>query len=154
MPSSLPEDVRLALANGQKIEAIRLLRERTGFGLRLCEAKTSSLAEAKAAVESGMVPSPVGDEVPVNSLPAEVTAALASGRTIEAIRLLRQARGIGLKEAKAIVDAARNGPARTGPPRMSGLAPGEVPRNRLSAGLLVVVLLVVAAVAWQLLHKA
>ena len=144
MPSSLPEDVRLALADGQKIEAIRLLRERTGLGL----------AEAKAAVESGMVPSPVGDEVPVNSLPAEVTAALASGRTIEAIRLLRQARGIGLKEAKAIVDAAQNGPARTGPRRVSGLAPGEVPRSRLSAGLLVVVLLVVAAVAWQLLHKA
>ena len=144
MPSSLPEDVRLAQAGGQKIEAIRLLRERTGLGL----------TEAKAAVESGLVPSPVGDEVPVASLPADVRAALASGRMIEAIRLLREARGLGLKDAKTIVDAVRHGPAREGPRRVSGLAPGEVPRSGLNIGLLVVVLLVAAAVAWLLLHKA
>jgi hypothetical protein len=42
-PSSiLPPDVRAALDRGQKIEAIKLMRERTGLGLK----------EAKDAVET------------------------------------------------------------------------------------------------------
>ena len=38
-------------------------------------------------------------------LPADVIAAIHAGRTIEAIKLLRAARGLGLKEAKHAVDA-------------------------------------------------
>lgn len=37
-------------------------------------------------------------------LPLAVTAALKEGRMIEAIKLLREARGIGLKEAKDTLD--------------------------------------------------
>lgn len=37
-------------------------------------------------------------------LPPAVVAALSQGRTIEAIKLLRKARKIGLKEAKDAVD--------------------------------------------------
>ncbi len=43
-------------------------------------------------------------------LPVEVVAALERGRKIEAIKLLRELRGIGLKEAKGAVDDY--GPAR------------------------------------------
>ncbi|WP_445938485.1 ribosomal protein L7/L12 [Pseudomonas sp.] len=43
-------------------------------------------------------------------LPVEVVAALECGRKIEAIKLLRELRGIGLKEAKDAVDDY--GPAR------------------------------------------
>ncbi len=38
-------------------------------------------------------------------LPGEALAALHQGRKIEAIRIVREARGIGLKEAKDLVDA-------------------------------------------------
>ncbi|WP_409079661.1 ribosomal protein L7/L12 [Pseudomonas sp. SG20056] len=37
-------------------------------------------------------------------LPVEVAAALERGQKIEAIKLLRELRGIGLKEAKDVVD--------------------------------------------------
>jgi len=40
------------------------------------------------------------------SLPGEVLEALRGGRKIEAIKLLREARGIGLREAKDAVEAA------------------------------------------------
>ncbi len=40
-----------------------------------------------------------------NELPPEVQAALARGQKIEAIKLLREARGMGLKEAKEAVEA-------------------------------------------------
>ncbi|RZV38889.1 MAG: hypothetical protein EX272_01490 [Chromatiales bacterium] len=40
-----------------------------------------------------------------SNLPAEVVNAILAGRKIEAIKLLREARGIGLKEAKHAVDA-------------------------------------------------
>src|SRR5262245_17299284 len=92
----LPEDVRDALSRGDKIAAIRLLREQTGLGL----------AEAKAAVEAGLTPSPPATWPESEQLPPEVTAALITGNKIEAIKLLRQATGLGLKAAKDRLDAA------------------------------------------------
>jgi ribosomal protein L7/L12 len=43
----------------------------------------------------------------VGGLPANVKAALNRGETIEAIKLLRQATGMGLKDAKDRIDLAR-----------------------------------------------
>ena len=40
-----------------------------------------------------------------HDLPADVVQAIHDGRKIEAIKRLREARGIGLKEAKEAVDA-------------------------------------------------
>ncbi len=39
------------------------------------------------------------------NLPADVISAIQANRKIEAIKLLREARGLGLKEAKHAVDA-------------------------------------------------
>lgn len=39
-----------------------------------------------------------------NEMPHEVVAALERGRKIEAIKLLRESRGLGLKEAKEAVE--------------------------------------------------
>ena len=44
---------------------------------------------------------------PMAALPANVKAALDRGETIEAIKLLRQATGMGLKDAKDRIDLAR-----------------------------------------------
>ena len=55
-----------------------------------------------------------------SNLPAEVVNAILAGRKIEAIKLLREARGIGLKEAKHAVDAyIRENPSAQ-QPRSSG----------------------------------
>ena len=45
-------------------------------------------------------------ESPGSNLPAEALAALRQGRTVDAVRILREKSGIGLKEAAERVDAA------------------------------------------------
>ncbi|MEO8278199.1 MAG: ribosomal protein L7/L12 [Ideonella sp.] len=139
MPNPLPDDVRAALAAGQKLEAIRLLRQHTGLGL----------AHAKAAVESAPVPAATSPVEYGWELPSEAKAALDQGKVLQAIRLLRASKGIGLKDAKSIIDAARGTPApRPGGRNPSGLAPGEVPRSGFGLGVVIIVLLVVAAGLW------
>jgi ribosomal protein L7/L12 len=111
----LPPGARAALDRGNKLEAIRLLREETGI----------SLVAAKEAVEEqgAVVSLSLSARSPEGELPAHVLAALAGGQKIEAIKLLREATGLGLKEAKDAVDAAE---ARAS--LQAGLAPGEMRR--------------------------
>lgn len=104
------------VAAGRKIEAIGLLREATGLGL----------ADAKNVIES------VGSGAPLplelrqrldagataateEPLPDEVLAVAAAGNRIEAIRLLRAQRGLGLKQAKDLLDRAVPAPAGNQP---------------------------------------
>jgi ribosomal protein L7/L12 len=138
----LPEDVRQALNAGRKLDAIRLLRAHSGLGL----------AAAKTAVEANGLPSRPGvGTVPFGNagqLPPAARAALDAGHKIEAIRLLRQARGIGLKKAKAIVDAAQH--ERPASPSRS---PGQVENSPLNAALWVVLAVVAGLVAWRLLGQ-
>ena len=95
--SDLEAEVRRLLAGGQKVEAIKLLRERTGAGL----------AEAKTAVESLEAggPAALAARPAVRAeLEAELRAFLPD-RKIEAIKLYRERTGAGLKEAKEAVEA-------------------------------------------------
>lgn len=109
MEQDLAQRLGELVVGGEKIAAIKLLREATGMGL----------AEAKAvidAVERGerlpplaqrAVPPPEtsraadsgGDE-----LPTEVRRLAEAGNRIHAIKLLREQRGLGLKEAKDLLD--------------------------------------------------
>ena len=74
-------------------------------------------------------------------LPAPVVEALRRGNKVEAIKLLRQQGGLGLKEAKDMVDASGIGPD-------DKAAPGEV---KSGAGALWVVVVVLLALAgWYL----
>ena len=138
MPKPLPDDVRGAMTAGQKIDAIRLLRQQTGLGL----------AEAKSAVETGLVPDSAEIATNFAALPSEVAAALASGDKIKAIKLLRRTQGMGLKQAKAIVDEASRAANDRANRQAGGLSPGEVPRGGLSAGLAVGLFFVVALAIW------
>lgn len=133
-PDDLPPAVREALAPGNKLEAIKRLREATGFGP----------AEAKQRVEgtAPVVPSG-GVGVSAHSLPADVIAALARGDKIGAIRLLREHTGLGLKEAKDHIDAAA---AASSMP----LSP-EVPRAP-TASWWVAALVALLAAAWFVLR--
>lgn len=108
-PAPSPDDtvamISDLLGRGKKIEAIKAYREQTGVGLK----------EAKDAVESGAFASALTGfppVAPVASAPdllpdpvaAEIDRLLASDAKIEAIKLLRENTGFGLKESKDIID--------------------------------------------------
>jgi ribosomal protein L7/L12 len=113
----LPADVVDALQRGNTIGAIKLLRASTGLGLK--EAK--DVIDGYLQGSSRLLPS----QAPAASLPAAAASALQQGNKIEAIRLLREQTGLGLKEAKNAIDASMEG----GQPADSGPSPGEVPRT-------------------------
>jgi large subunit ribosomal protein L7/L12 len=89
------DEVATLLERGQKIEAIRRYRERTGVGLK--EAK-----DAVEAIRRGQaVPSgPQSDR----DLEDEVATLLERGQQIEAIKRYRERTRVGLKEAKDAVE--------------------------------------------------
>lgn len=94
----LPEVVE-ALRAGQKILAVKLVRERFGVGLR--EAKTTVEA-IEAELEGGGAAAPSSS--PFGAAEAEIRGLVRSGRKIEAIKMVREVTGWGLREAKGAVD--------------------------------------------------
>jgi hypothetical protein len=69
---------------------------------------------------------------PTSPLPDNVLAALQRGNVIEAIKLLREATGLGLKEAKDAVESFQSG--EQGAPGQR--SPGEVPKSSVSIWLI------------------
>ncbi|WP_395094637.1 ribosomal protein L7/L12 [Armatimonas sp.] len=99
----LPASVLQALEAGNTLEAIKRLHRETSLGLK----------ESKDAIDAythgtGSVPTarstPLSAPPPPSVLPASVMEALQQGNKIQAIRLLREATGLGLKEAKEAVE--------------------------------------------------
>lgn len=92
----LPDEAVAALEKGNVIEAIKIVREKTGLGLK----------EAKDAVEAHGSRQPAGAVRPQDTagIPPAAVARLAAGDFIGAIRLTREAQGIGLKDAKETVE--------------------------------------------------
>lgn len=138
--NSLPEEVITALQQGQTIEAIKRLRSATGMDLQ--QAKLA--VEAWQHSQTGAPPAAPSMETTDDAGPsAAVQAALRQGNTIEAIRLLRDERGLGLQQAQAQVQQWQH---------HIRLAPGEQPRSSgrsLLVGLIVVAMLGLSA--WVLL---
>lgn len=155
----LPPAARQALEQGNKIEAIKQLRRVTGLGLK----------EAKDWIESyerggeppalpSMEPHPEGRDPNASfTLSKEALDALRRGSTIEAIKIIRERTGVGLAEAKNIVemiqkelpDVEDEQPTVASVRAGQHLAPGEVARGG-SAGkwmalIAVAALLVLAA---------
>jgi ribosomal protein L7/L12 len=95
----LLDNIKAHIATGGKIEAIELYRDATG----------AELAEAKEAIEliaAGRPPKPEsGARISDRDTQDRLSAAIAAGRKIEAIRLYRESTGTGLKDAKDAVDA-------------------------------------------------
>ena len=106
-----------ALAKGNRLEAIKLVREANhGVDLR-------GAMEAVDAHASGSRHFPVdAQQAPAvhafNGLPAEAIAAVSRGDLIEAIKRVRQATGLGLKEAKDLVDGYRENPGTASTPHL------------------------------------
>ncbi|WP_411565048.1 ribosomal protein L7/L12 [Rubrivivax sp. A210] len=94
--------------------------------------------------------------LPDHPLPHDVLSELQRANKIEAIKRLRQATGLGLKEAKDAVDAHQRAAAPAAAPGAPGvhgtrLAPGEVPRQRLGSWLWTLALALAALLAFALL---
>lgn len=121
--------IESALRRGSKIEAVKLYREATG----------ASLAESKDAVEAMPVDSiPVGDLpsiLPTTGMTPErmnaIVAAISRGNKIEAIKLYREATGLGLAESKDAVEAMEIQTPSSGPAASGQLVPdGRTPLPR------------------------
>ncbi len=97
---SADSEVQLALARGNKIEAIKRVRELTGMGLKESKDYVEALVSGRATqiVSQPQPAAHVGDLSDVQTL-------AAAGRKIEAIKRYREITGVGLKEAKDYVDA-------------------------------------------------
>jgi ribosomal protein L7/L12 len=94
------QEIRALLGEGQKIQAIKVYRERTGAGL-------GQAKEAVEAIERGE-PLPI-PEIVDESFERELIALLDQGQKIEVIKLYRERTGVGLKEAKDAVEAIQRG---------------------------------------------
>lgn len=124
----LPPEVLEALRQGRTVDAIKLLRGTT-LGLR--DAMQILDAYKRGTAAQGAT------RVTVGSVPPEVKEALEHGNKIEAIKRLRAASGVGLKQAKDAVETAHQ-PLKTGPADLKGYSPGEVPRTQNFAWIVVV----------------
>jgi ribosomal protein L7/L12 len=105
----LEQQVRALLDQGQKIDAVKLYKERTGAGL----------AEAKQAVEA--MQADAGPPSPADlggDLEAELLRLLGGGKKLEAVKLYKDQMEVSLLEAKQAVEslAASHGlvPQRAG----------------------------------------
>jgi ribosomal protein L7/L12 len=102
-------DIRVLVQSGQKIQAIKLYRERYGVGLKEAKDVIDAMAEGK---EISFPPPSVsvphdepGIPASMDVLHASIDGMLRQGQKIEAIKLYRERTSLGLKEAKDAVDA-------------------------------------------------
>lgn len=152
-PKPLPPQVIAALQQGKLIEAIRLLRAAGGIDLK----------QAKEAIEKHLDRSKVAKATVGTALTSlfqfpAVADALKKGDKIEAIRILREKTGLGLKEAKDAIDRfpidtiehtkTYDAPKQAQTLSRPGLAPGEVPHTSGGGGqwLLIVAIIVGALI--------
>lgn len=99
VPSDIEHQLRTLLVRRQKIQAIKLLREYTGVGLKDAKDAVDRLDAGQPLWLAGWGP----PQVPAADLDL-VRALKRQGRVIEAIKTYRALTGVGLKEAKDAVD--------------------------------------------------
>ena len=137
----LPVQVLDALQRGNTVEAIKLLRESTGLGLK----------EAKDIIDRHLRGDPVSVAAAASAdpLPLPVVEALQRGNRIEAIKLLRESTGMDLRDAHDAVEKFRRSTAADA----TGLAPGEVPKSGRGFWW-IAALALTGAVVYYLLRRA
>lgn len=132
-PPDLPAEARNALVLGRTTDAVRIVREQRGIGLKeaaeLVDAavltdpslKSASRPPTLSAIRDtigrffGRSPAPTPSApppapaapAPAKELPAAARAAIDRGDLVEAIKIVRAELRIGLTEAKQRVDQAR-----------------------------------------------
>ena len=165
MPKDVvPPRVAALLEGGNKIAAIKELRSITGLGLKEAKDWIDSYERGVAAPLPEPAVAADGNVKASFTLTREALEALERGDKIEAIKIVREATGLGLEEAKDILDLVAVGASAKNPGHIAtalesarfgskkrpapgqGLAPGEVPQSGGGAGKWLAVV-VVAAIA-------
>ncbi|HEY84291.1 MAG TPA: 50S ribosomal protein L7/L12 [Chloroflexi bacterium] len=95
--NTLEQQVRGLLAQGNKIQAVKLVREQTGKGLK--ESKDYVDSMVKSA--SPEIPAGISKE----TLAFEIKEFLAQGNKVMAVKRVHELTGWGLKQSKDFVDA-------------------------------------------------
>ena len=98
------DTIKEALDQGGKIKAIKLYRECTGCDLASAKSAVERIAAGVSPVDVGEGASEWGEFAPSDEDVAAISAALSEGRKVEAVGILRDRSGMGLKEAKAAID--------------------------------------------------
>lgn len=98
---SIEQQARALVVEGKALQAIKLVREATGMGLKEAKDYVYALAGGSDGLHdldtSSTSPADIRGD-------AELSALLARGNTIGAIKRVRELTGMGLKEAKDYVD--------------------------------------------------
>jgi ribosomal protein L7/L12 len=105
----IDDDILTLVAQGDYLDAARQLQSRRGITLDEAAAEIDRLRGDITPLDPASAADPITPEI---------AAAIRAGRKIEAIKLYRQAHGVGLKEAKDAVDAyeaATRGSPRSNP---------------------------------------
>jgi ribosomal protein L7/L12 len=92
------------LRAGKKIEAIKMVREVTGWGLAQAKDYVDHLERGEGAPQLPQPRAPWSGEIP-----SEVRTLAAQDKIIEAIKILRAYSGMGLREAKDVVEKLARG---------------------------------------------
>ncbi len=105
---ALRGEIEALVNRNRKIEAIKLVRERTGMGLKDAKDLVDAMAAGRAIAPPGVpAPAPSGG-LPSGGLPPEVLAQVRAlkdaGKVIHAVKLVRDQTRMGLKDAKDLVD--------------------------------------------------
>lgn len=99
LPAHLQAEIQALMTQNKKISAIKKFRKYTGLGLKESKDYVEALSQHKAAwpdvpLKGGITP----------ELKKELKNLISDNRKIEAIRLLRERSGLGLKQAKEYID--------------------------------------------------
>jgi len=163
---TLPPEAVLALQRGKLIEAIKIVRERTGLDLKSAKEAVERYANQPPG-QAGTTewqegewgrgtPDAVMQGSGPPSVPAAALAALARGNKVEAVRLTRDATGLDLAGAKRLVESHQNplvGEFGHLPQAGQGLPTHPMAEpGRVSGGgnkwLPIVVVVLIVALAW------
>lgn len=166
MPQLPPEAVA-ALERGNFIEAIKITRDRTGMDLKSSKEAVERYANSEAGAQAHEQDAgwtygqTVAGDTQGNRpavVPPAALAALAAGRKVEAVKITRDATGLGLADAKRLVDAQLNSADADFehlPPDASSnpmLEPGKVPSSGFK-WLPLAIIVLLAVLAWVFLGK-
>jgi ribosomal protein L7/L12 len=110
--SPLDHHVRKLAAEGNKIEAIKAVREHTGLGLKEAKDYVEAIPNVVPLASFGHA-APAAQELKDVAMVRDAAWQLvAKGQKIEAIKLVRESTGWDLKRSKEYVDALEGTPAQ------------------------------------------
>jgi ribosomal protein L7/L12 len=133
IPPALSAELMRLCGQGQKIEAIKLMREKTGLGLKEAKDAVEALerGESPTVGVSDFGPDPAA-AVPPEQLQHEVLALLGEGELIAAVKRWREVTGSDLKTAKDAIDRLAAGPQSAAAKALTPAPP--VPENQGQPG--------------------